>query len=182
MKTPEYEASIEILIGQDQANSVPAGNLVGDVQGLSQLTQTMAEGVKRRPLAEAVIERNSLQVSPADFENRLTVRQIADTSIIWVSYRDLDPDRAQQVASTIGEVFSEQVSEVSPSNYNITATTWEPAERPVSPASPNLVLNMSLALLIGSILGVCLALWLEYWEGSWRSSRAGMSKGETLEK
>ena len=54
-QAPMYEASIKILIGQEQGSSSP-GNLGGDVQGLQQLTQTMAEAANSRPVAESVIK------------------------------------------------------------------------------------------------------------------------------
>jgi uncharacterized protein involved in exopolysaccharide biosynthesis len=46
-QTPTYEASIKKLVGQEQGSR--SEGLGGEVQGLQQLTQTMAEGVKSRP-------------------------------------------------------------------------------------------------------------------------------------
>jgi succinoglycan biosynthesis transport protein ExoP len=66
-------------------------------------------------------------------------------------------------------VFSEQVSEVSPSASAITATVWERAETPEVPVSPNPVRNGFLALVLGLMLGVGLAFLLEYLDDSLRS-------------
>lgn len=168
-QTPVYEASIKLLIGQEQGSSNP-GSLGSDVQGLQQLTQTMAEGIKSRPVAEAVIRQQGLQMTPEDFlKDYLRVKQIATTQFIEVDYRDPSPERARQVANTVGEVFSKQVSNVSPSANDVTATVWERADVPDKPASPNLVLNIGLALVAGLMLGVGLAFLLEYLDDSWRS-------------
>src|SRR5829696_6538602 len=170
VQTPTYEASIKILIGQEQGSN-PSANLGGDLQGLQQLTQTMAEAVNARPVAEAVIRQLNLQVSSEDFlESYLSVKQVKNTQLIQVSYRDADPQTARQIANTIGDVFSQQVSEASASANAVTATVWERADVPNTPVSSNLILNFGLALVIGLMLGVGLALLLEYLDDSWRSA------------
>jgi capsular polysaccharide biosynthesis protein len=88
---------------------------------------------------------------------------------IEVSYRDTDPQRAQQIVNTVGEVFSDQVSNVSPSASAITATVWEPAVLPETPVSPNVLRNVVLALVLGLLLGVGLAFLLERFDDSWDS-------------
>lgn len=120
-QTPMYEASIKLLVGQEQTSEAPS-QLASDVQGLQQLTQTVADLVSTRPVAETVIDRLDLEVSPEGFLENLGVEQVANTQTIQVSYTDPDPEQAQEIANTVGEVFSEQVSEVSPSANAITAT------------------------------------------------------------
>jgi len=168
LQTPMYEGSIKILVGQNQSSDVPT-NLGSDVQGLQQLTQTMAEAVNTLPVAEAVIERLDLQTTPEKFLENLSVQQVASTQFIEVSYTDPNPEMAQQVANAIGDEFSGQVSEVSPSANAITATVWERAAVPDSPVSPNPVRNGLLALALGLMLGVGLAFLLEHLDDSWRS-------------
>jgi capsular polysaccharide biosynthesis protein len=169
VQTPMYEASIKILIGQKSESEVPQ-NLYGDVQGLEQLTLTMVEAVPSRPVAKAVIQRLDLSMTPDTVLKNLKVEQVNTTQFIEVSYRDPDPERAQRIASTVGEVFSEKVSEVSPSANAITATVWEQSPAPEDPVSPDLLRNALAALAVGLILGVGQAFLLEYLGGSWHSS------------
>lgn len=169
LQQPTYEASTSILVGQEQGTST-SGNLGGDIQGLEQLTQTMVEAVSSRPLAQAVIEQLGLSVTPEDFlEERLSVQQIPETQFIEVSYTDGNPERAQQVTNTMGEVFVQQVSEISPEANAVTATVWEPAAVPDEPVSPQPLLYVLVALVIGTLLGVGLALLLDNLDDSWRS-------------
>lgn len=169
MQTPMYEASIKILIGQKQGSSAP-GSLGGDIQGLEQLTLTMAEAVSTRPLAEAVIQQQNLRITPETLlKKNLRVDQIPDTQFIQVHYRDPNPERAQQVANALGEVFTRRVSEVSPSANSITATVWERAVVPNEPVTPDPVRNGLVALVLGLIVGVGLAFLIEYRDDSWRS-------------
>jgi capsular polysaccharide biosynthesis protein len=166
-KTPLYEASIKILIGQQQREA--SGSLGSEVVGLQQLTQTMAQAVPTRPVAEAVIQEQNLKIAPGELLTNLTVEQIAETQFIEVAYRDADPERAQQVANTIGSVFSQRVSEVSPNVNGITATVWEPAVVPEAPVSPDLLRNGLVALVAGLMLGVALAFLMEHLDDRWRS-------------
>ena len=169
-QTPKYEASIKMLVGQEQGNDEePAGGLGGEVEGLQQITQTMAEGINSRPVAEAVIRQLNLQTTPEDFQKKLNAEQVRATQFIQVDYEDTSPETAQRVANAVGDAFSEQLSEVSPSANAVTATVWERAELPEEPVSPNPVRNAGLALGVGVMLGVALAFLLEYLDDRWRS-------------
>lgn len=167
--TPKYEASTRILVGQKQgtANSYSLGS---DVQGLQQLTQTLATVASGRPIAEAVIEQQKLSVDPETFQDRLDVQQIPETQVVQIAYEDSDPERARRIANALGDVFSERISEVSPEASGVTATVYERAALPAEPTSPNIPLNVLLALALGLVLGTVLTLLLDYLDDSWRSS------------
>ena len=168
IQTPTYEASLSILVGQEQ-ESTTATSLEGEIKALQTLTQTLAEGVTSGPVLEAVIRRLDLQMSPQDLEERLSVQQIPDTLVVEVRYRDTDPERAQQVVNTLGDVFSEQVPDISPSANPLAVTLWKQSEVPDRPISPDPLRNGLLALALGLVLGVGLALLLEYMDDSWIS-------------
>ena len=166
LKTPVYEASISVLVGQDQGvvSDSPA-----EAQGLSQVTQTMAELAHTRTVASAVIQEMDLSVTPEQFLGSMSVEQTAETQVVRISYTDPDPERAAEVANTTGEVFSEQVSEISSEANAVTATVWERASTPDSPSSPQPLRNGAVALVLGLMLGVGLAFLLEHLDDSWRS-------------
>jgi len=163
-QTPTYESSIKVLVGQRQAteDSGSLGNLGNDIQGLQQLTTTLTAAVDSRPVAEAVIKRLNLDMTPESLLANLDAQQIPDTQFIQVTYRDSNPERARLVANTVGEVFSELVSKVSPDANGVTATVWESAVAPDNPVSPNLKLNIFMALVLGVTLGLILVFLLEY--------------------
>ena len=128
-----------------------------------------AQGVESRTVAEEVIQRLGLQMTSEEFLNKQTAKQIGETQFIQVDYRDTSPQRAQQVANSIGDALSQQVSQVSASASALTATVWERADVPDEPASPKPLRDGALALVFGLMLGVGLALVLEYLDDSWRS-------------
>ena len=151
-------------------NAGDAYNLAGDVQGLQQLILTLVEAVDSRPLAEGVIKERNLQVTPEEFlEEDLSVEQVPDTQFVQVSYQDPNPEKARQVADTTGEVFSEQISDVSPDAGGITATVWESAAVPDEPVSPDPIRYGVLALALGLIVSLGLAFLLDYFDDRWDS-------------
>lgn len=164
-QTPQYEASIKILVGHE-SGIIDSPN---EAVGLQQLTQTMTEAVNSRRIAQAVVERLNMDTDLRQFFDRLTVEQIPDTQFIQVEYRDPDPERARQVADAVGEEFSEQIAGVDPGTNAITATVWEPAVAPDVPVSPTPLRNGLLAMALATILGVGLAFLLEYLYDTWRS-------------
>ena len=168
VQTPTYEASIKVLIGQKQSSDIPP-DLANEVSGLQQITATMVEAIQTRPVAKGAIERLDLRMSPTSLLENLSAEQIGTTSFLEVSYADSDPERAQRIVNTIGEVFSDQVSKTSPSANAITATVWEPAVLPDSPAAPSPLRNIVLALVLGLMVGLGLAFLLEYLDSSWDS-------------
>jgi capsular polysaccharide biosynthesis protein len=167
-QTPTYESSIKLIVGQERKADTP-GDLGGEVQGLEQFTQTMVTAVETRPVADAVIGRLKLKTSPDAFLKNLSAEQDGASQFIDVSYRDTDPERARQVANTVGAVFSEQVAGVSPGDNNLTAVVWQRATTPSEPVSPDVRRNTLLALVLGLILGVSLAFLLENLDDSWHS-------------
>jgi capsular polysaccharide biosynthesis protein len=170
LQTPVYEAKIKILVGLKRDDGGVPLNLGSDITGLQQLTLTMAEAVDTRPVAEAVTDELNLQKSPEDLLEDLSAQQVSpNTQFIEVSYKDTNPWQAQRIVNRIGQEFSEQVYDVSPSANAVTATVWEPAITPQAPVSPKPLLNCLVALVVGGMLGLGLAFLLEHLDDRWRS-------------
>lgn len=166
-QTPIYEASIQILVGQKITED---SNFNTDVADLQELTLTVAQAVQTLPVAQAVVEQpNMPEQSGQEVLANMSVEPTPGTTFINVSYKSSDPERAQLIANTIGQVLSQKISEVSLGANGITATVWAPATLPETPVSPNLALNGVLALVLGGLLGIALAFLLEYVDDSWDS-------------
>ncbi|MGI9050741.1 MAG: YveK family protein [Rubrobacteraceae bacterium] len=165
-QTPEYQASIKILIGQKQGES--QSSFGSNVQGLQDVTATMAEAVSTGSVADSVIKQQKLSMSPGDLLKNLTAAQSSTTQFIDVSYKDPNPHSAAQIVNAVGKQFSEKVSQLS-TGTNLTATVFESATVPQSPSSPKPLLYGALALVLGTILGIFLAFLAEYLDDSWRS-------------
>jgi capsular polysaccharide biosynthesis protein len=168
LQTPTYQATAKMLVGQERG-SYQTYNLNNEVAGIQQITKTVVEAIKTRPVAEEVVQRLGSSVSVGTLLENLEVKQIGDTEFVEVSYQDADPERAQLVANTVGDVFAEQLAETNLSANTVTASIWEAAVVPASPVSPVPVRNMLLALALGLMLGVGLAFLLEHMDDKSRS-------------
>jgi capsular polysaccharide biosynthesis protein len=165
---PTYEASIKVLVGQ---KSPEASTLTQDVSGLQDLTLTIAKAVRTGPVAQGVVEQLNLPEESAEgVLNNMSAEPDPGTMFVDVSYKSSDPEEAQLIANTIGQVLEERISEVSIGANGITATVWAPATLPQNPVSPDPVRNTIIALVLGSLLGVALAFLLEYIDDSWNST------------
>lgn len=166
LQTPEYEASIKILVGQE-AQSEPSGSL--PVDSLQGITQTLAVAIDSSLIAQEVIRQQELEMTPKKFLNRMSIEQIGVTQFIEISYVSESPETAQRVVNAIGGVFSERAADMDLSANKIAVEVYEPALTPTSPVSPNPARNGVLALVAGSMLGVGLAFLLEHLDDRWRS-------------
>jgi capsular polysaccharide biosynthesis protein len=155
-ETPQYEASSTLLIGQERG--LEGAGLEAEVEGLQQLTMTLAAAAQSRPTAEETIKRLELSTTPDAFLDHLEAEPVESTQFIELSYTDPDPQRARVVTNTVGAVLSEQVSEVGRNNNRITASLWERAPVPEEPVSPNPLRDGLLALVSGLLLFVGLVV------------------------
>lgn len=165
VQTPVYEASIKIIVAQEQESDA----LGSDVAGLQNLTLTMAQAIGTRPVAEAVVRELNLKESPEALLENMTAQQVPDTQFIEVSYLDAKPEQAERIVNAVGDEFSAQISGVNPIPNGITATVWERAVTPDAPVSPDPLRNGLLALMIGGMVGVSLAFLFEYLDDSWQT-------------
>jgi capsular polysaccharide biosynthesis protein len=167
-QTPVYEASAKLVVGQ-KPGVTQDPDVSKNVEGLQLILPSVVEAMVSRPVAEEVIQRLGLKgMKPAELLENLSVEQEGSTVFIQLSYKDADPERAQQIVNTVGVVSSERIPEAI-GNADITVTMYEDALVPGSPASPDPLRNGILALLLGLMLGTGLALLTEYMDDRLRS-------------
>ena len=95
-RTPMYEATTTLLVGQALKGTASSSNLSGsDIAGLQSLTKTMATAVSTHRIAKAVIQDLNLSIAPEDFLENLHAEQIPETEFVEVTYRDPSPERVQ---------------------------------------------------------------------------------------
>jgi len=118
--------------------------------------------------SEIVLARASLllNVPVAALASGVSAKSPGTTTLLQITYADPDPRIAQQRAQAIAQAY---VSYRSPQSTGArgqnpakstapTAVLITPASLPTSPASPNRVLDMGIAVIVGFALGIGAAL------------------------
>jgi capsular polysaccharide biosynthesis protein len=169
-QTPTYQASVTLLVAPQQAAPEAAGDLQSEALGVQQLMPTITEMITTRPVAQDVIRRLDLSMSPVYLQGGLSVEQGSESQFIYISYEDPNPERARLIANTVADVVSERIPEINLGVSAVEARVWERAELPRFPEGSPLVRNSFLMLVLGLMLGAGLAFLLDYLDDRWKSS------------
>ncbi len=156
---PTYSASTTLLVDLTQQ---PGTVVYNDILASERLTKTYRELISQRPVLEGVLSEGDFpELTVGGLRKNLDVSVTRDTQLLQVSIRDKDPDQAARLANAVATTFVAQQDVLSGTRSG-TVSIVESAERSNSPVSPNLRLNILLAVAVGFILAGGLALLLEY--------------------
>lgn len=161
---PKYEASTKLFIGKEEAES--QGYSQNDVTMYQKLMKTYTETIKTKDLVEKALGSSNLEVDTKSVLENLTVTSLADTQILEVKYKSIDPIEAKTIIEEITDEFIETSKKLVP-NGNIQII--ESVEMPEKPVSPNKKMNIAIAFALGLMVGVGLALLLEFLDNTFKT-------------
>ena len=104
---PIYRASARHLI-DEAPGSGNSSNEYSQLLTEQILAQTYVEIATTRPVLEETIARLTLPFTPQQLRSKITINAPADRQVLVVSVEDTDPQRAADIANTLGEVFIAQ--------------------------------------------------------------------------
>jgi polysaccharide biosynthesis transport protein len=157
LRPPEYTAKLTLYVSSQGSNSTTAA-----YQG-AQLSQervtSYVELVSSRRVSEDVIRRLQLTETPEDLLKQITASSALDSVLIDVSVVDPSPQRAAELASAVGVVFSGLVDELErpvrpDATQEVSVRVVQPAAVPTKPSSTGLPITLALGLLAGLAVGV----------------------------
>ena len=152
MITPKYQSVTKIFVlSQQDVNYLTST----DIQLSSYLTKDYAELIKSRTVAQEVIKRLDLNMSPDTLMSQVSVQTKSDTRIVTIIVQNEDPELARELANVIREVSAKQIVDV----MGVEAVNMvDEANLPVSPSSPNVSKNMLLGAAWGCLLAIAVIL------------------------
>lgn len=159
MLTPMYQATTQILVNQQntQAQQVTTS----EIQTNLQLINTYSEIIKSPAILDIVIEQLDLELTAAQLSGKIAVSNANNSQIVSVSVEDANHSVATDIVNTIANVFQQEVTELmNVDNVNILSPAMH-SDNP-APVSPNKMLNMAIAAVLGLMIGVGIAFLLEY--------------------
>lgn len=155
---PKYEASTKVFVGKESSNKIQEYTS-NDVQMYQQLLKTYSDVILTKDFIESAIEGENIAITKEMVLSNLKVTPKTGTQILEIKYLSFDKKEAKKIAEKVTNEFI-IVSTKLISNANVQII--ENASLPEKPVSPNKILNISIALLIGIIIGVGVAIILDF--------------------
>ena len=162
---PVYETSTKVFIGKEESDNAAYNS--SDISMYQQLLQTYAQAIKTKDLVNRAISRlNYDELEAVDVVNSLTVNPIASTQILEIKYKSKNPKEAKDVLKNVTDDFIVTAKELVP-NGNVRVI--EEVELPENPVSPNKMMNIAIAFLLGLMISVGLVFLLEYLDNTYKN-------------
>lgn len=165
---PQYEAKAKLFIGKQENQENNAYNN-SDVMMYQQLMKTYAELVKTSDLVTKAVKSTNLEYNQKEIKrilNNLTANPSSDTQILDLSFKGRNPKEVLKVTEAITNEFISESKELIP-NGNVQVI--QKPQLPEQPVSPNKILNMLIAFVLGLMVGVGIVLLLEYLDNTFKS-------------
>ena len=162
---PVYETSTKLFIGKEESEDTVYNT--NDIQMYQKLLQTYAQAIKTKDLVNRAISGLKYDdLETKDIVDDLTVNPIASTQILQISYESKDPKEAKEILKSITDEFMVTAKELDP-NGNVRII--EDIELPEEPVSPNKIMNIAIAFLLGLMVSIGLILLLEYLDNTYKN-------------
>lgn len=168
--TKIYQATAQIFVSTAGADTATPAELAQGNTFTQARVQSYTSVADSPMVTEAVVEQLNLDRSAASLAAEITADAPLSKVLINLHVSDRDPEQAALLANAVAAQFStvvealEQTASASASPVKLTVT--HPARVPSSPISPNVRLNIGLAVLIGLVLGLSFAFLREVLENT----------------
>jgi capsular polysaccharide biosynthesis protein len=153
---PVYTASSLVRVQQNVQN---AGEAFAALQTTGRLAQTYAKIAATSTIAEMIYRDLDRKVPFGAIAGHVSGSQVEDLELLVISATSSSPQGAQLIANTAPFALKDWVR--STGTLRDRVTLIQEAGRPSSPSSPNLKLNLLIAVVLGLILNAGIALLIE---------------------
>jgi capsular polysaccharide biosynthesis protein len=143
---PTYESKTSIIVGKPQGTD-KSQTEYNDVMLYQKLIQTYQEIAQSRIVAEQANQAMGNVYIVEDLQKKITVEPQTDTQILIIKAKSGDPVEAAKICSAVSQAFIDQSKVVFPTGGDI--QVMDKAIVPVKPVSPNKMMNLAIAFLIG---------------------------------
>lgn len=158
---PQYQSSTTVLV--DYRASETEVLTQNDINLSQKLVQTYTEIIKSLTILNPVIEEMDLSLTPNELLKKISVSQVNETEIIKISVTDEDPILARDIANTLAETFSEEISHI----MKVDSTSiLDEAVLPTTPLAQNKVTKIAIAGILGMMVSIGLVFLFEYLDRS----------------
>ncbi|NBJ70836.1 MULTISPECIES: Wzz/FepE/Etk N-terminal domain-containing protein [Clostridia] len=158
--TPTYEANSSFIVNQSQQDSQMQYN-VEEIRTNVELINTYNVIIKSARILNQVVDELNLDMTSDELAQKIQVSSEEQSQVVTVTATDSSPKLAVEMANTTVTTFQNEIPELmNVDNVNILSEA-ELGPNP-SPVSPNSMLNIAIAIVLGAMIGVGIAFLLEY--------------------
>ncbi|MEY8752391.1 YveK family protein [Alkalicoccobacillus gibsonii] len=158
--TPMYQNSTQLLVNQTNPNpeSIYSQN---EIRTNIEMIKTYNEIIKSPFILDKVIDEAGVDLTVGQLNNMITVSSANESQVMNITVEDDSAQEAATLANTIATVFQDEVPDLmSVDNVSILSPATFTVDQ--SPVSPNAMLNIAIAFVVGLMAAVGLAFLLEY--------------------
>lgn len=152
---PQYTSSAQIFIttnvdsGSEKETTVYSEQLKTNMQ----MANTFNTILKSSRTLETVRSELNLTESNDALAKKISIQSDKDSLVFTVSVEDGSPKRAQEIVNKITETYQKDLPKLVSNNKVI---ILEPANLPLEPTSPNIIINTMIAFVLGIIGNILL--------------------------
>lgn len=153
--TPKYESSTTLVLAKAEekvSNEISTGITQTDLNLNKNLVSTYRELIRSKTVIRQVMDNLKItDLKENTLRNNVSVSSVKDTELIEITVRDVNPERATNIANEIAKVFTVQVVEI----YNINNVhVIDKAEVNNVPYNVHHTKDIVVIALIGAILSI----------------------------
>ncbi len=157
LRPAEYTAKLTLYVSSQGGDTTSAA--YQGAQLSQQRVTSYVELVSSRRVSEDVIRQLRLTGTPEELSRQITATSVLDSVLIDVAVVDESPQRAAELANTVGRVFTRLVDELERpvdrgAPQAVAVRVVQPAAVPLWPSSTGLPVTLALGLLAGLAVGV----------------------------
>ena len=157
VKKPVYQASTNVVIARlDSADGTAAS--LNEINASQKLTTTYSEIAKSELILNRVVDNLDLSITSKQLSGNVSIKPVADTSIISIAVKDQNATRSATIANEIAKVFAEEVYEI----FKDHVSQLSVAVTPSAPANNTLTRDIVLATAI-AVIGVASFAFLKFY-------------------
>jgi receptor protein-tyrosine kinase len=155
LQTPLYVSSTQFFISTTDSTS--ASPSFQGSQFSVQRAVAYARLINGEEMSRRVIDRLGLDMSTGELQSTIQASAVPDTVLVDVTVTDSSAERAKRIADAVGTEFIDLINELeAPANgaaSPVTATITDRPEAAGEPSSPDTLLNVATAGLLGLLVG-----------------------------
>lgn len=173
----EYEANVKIFIGKQKFKNITETYNNEEINLYQRLITTYSEVIKSKKLINESIKGSKMNYLQDKYENinydllmkNLTINPIANTQIIEIKYKSLNPQQSYDLLYSITENLISYSKELYP---NVNITILEQVHVNLKPLINKKLTIIGLGLMLGLIVGIGGIIGVMYLNNTYKNQKS----------